>query len=147
MCAAVILTALIRWASVCVSVHVYACAFAWSLSFSLLLQLSSHLCLPSRLLPTHRINHNERLEFLGDAVVEFLTRWESARASLIDATANWSRLQHYLPFFPPRSFRTLSLHFSLSLIVYIYLCLSRPRSSPYFPLIQDSDLLVIGTGM
>lgn len=24
--------------------------------------------------PLHRINHNERLEFLGDAVVEFLTR-------------------------------------------------------------------------
>lgn len=89
-------------------------------------------------LRTPRINHNERLEFLGDAVVEFLTRWESVCSSLIDTTANWSRLQHN----PPPHQSSFHTHFSLSLTV--CRCLSQPHSSPYFPLIQDSDLLVIG---
>lgn len=116
MGAAVILRALIRRAAV------WECTY--SLLFSLLLQLSSHHHLSSRLLPTPRINHNERLEFLGDAVVEFLTRWESAHASLIDTTANWSWLLHYQPFFfssrsfphPLTSFLPLPhcLHLSMS---------------------------------
>lgn len=85
------------------------------------LRPSSHLHLLfffSVLPSTSRINHNERLEFLGDAVVEFLTRWDGSGSSLIEANINWSRLQHCQPFFlfslssPSPS---ISMHASLSL--------------------------------
>lgn len=80
--------------------------------------------------PLSRINHNERLEFLGDAVVEFLTRWDGA--SLIDAAANWSRLQCHLPlcvFFS--SSLTLPLRSSFTLILYNYLALSQLSASHF----------------
>uniref|UniRef100_A0A8B9HA98 Drosha ribonuclease III n=1 Tax=Astyanax mexicanus TaxID=7994 RepID=A0A8B9HA98_ASTMX len=70
-----------------------------------------------------RINHNERLEFLGDAVVEFLTRSESQNHD-----------GHTL-------FISLSLSLSLSLVLSVFLALSVQEPLTDRQLIETSPVL------